>query len=311
MADAERHYALCGWHVASVIDLPELPPWRDQSGTPDITIALGNVPAEIPDAVLVTPFVQANRSGVARHSIPSVADYLVEQGMRVTIHPAPGMAPQSPDIRQFLLGSVFGVLCNQRGVLPLHASSVEVDGGAIAFAGASGMGKSTLAAAFHRRGFKLLTDDVTPVAFHDGGARFLPGLRRIRLWQDSLEAFGWNAATLERCREGVEKFSREFNNGFVEEPLKPLALFHLRNLSLTGGTLMFDRLHGAGAVREVRRQVYRWRTLKSSAGNVEATTRVLRTAAGIPKHFVLSRHVVYGELDAIIDAVLETVRLSQ
>ena len=288
-----------------------MPLWPGEPNTPEITIALGHVPAEIPDAVLATPFLQANRSGVARHAIPGVADYLIEQGSRITISPAPGMAPESPDIRLFLLGSVFGVLCNQRGVLPLHASSVEVDGGAIAFASASGGGKSTLAAAFHRRGFKLLADDVTPVAFQDGSVRFLPGLRRIRLWPDSVRAFGWDRGGLERCRAGIEKFSRGFDDGFVEEPVKPLALFHLRNLALTGGTLMFNRLHGAAAVQEVRRQVYRWRTLKCSAGNAEATTRVLRTATGIPRHFALSRHVAYEELDATIDAVLETVRLSQ
>ena len=309
MAEGARHYALCGWRVASAIHLPELPLWPDEPGEPDVTIAFGDVPAEIPDAVLSTPFLQADAGSRVRYAIPAVGNYLIEGGSRVTI--APAMAPDSPDIRLFLLGSVFGVLCNQRGVLPLHACSVAVDGQAIAFAGASGAGKSTLAAAFHRRGFQLLADDVTPIDFSGESVRFLPGLRRIRLWADSAKAAAWNPGEMERCREGLEKFSREFDSGFVTEPVKPLALFHLRQLPGAVGDVMLSRLQGAAAVREVRRQVYRWRTLHSSAGKVTAMTRVVRATGGIPKHFELWRRVDYGELDATIDAVLETVRLSR
>ena len=37
------------------------------------------------------------------------------------------------DIRLFLLGSAFGGLLHQRGLLPLHASAVEINGKAILF----------------------------------------------------------------------------------------------------------------------------------------------------------------------------------
>jgi len=310
MADTAYHYSLCGWHVVSEIALPELPPLEGDPGlAPDVTIALGDVPAAIEGAVLSTPFLQADRAGRARYTIPAVADYLIEQGERITI--APKMAADAPDVRLFLLGSVYGVLCNQRGVLPLHACSVEIDGGAIAFAGASGAGKSTLAAAFHARGFRLLSDDVTPVDFSGPAVRFLPGLRRIRLWADSIKAAAWDSAGLERCRDGIEKFSRAFETGFATEPVPPIALFHLSGLTETSGGPMFSRLQGAEAVRQVQRQVYRWRTLQRSTGKVEANTRVLRTAAGIPRHFELARRMDYGEIDATIDAVLETVRLSR
>lgn len=309
MVEARRDYALSGWRVVSAIDLPELPLWPEGPGEPDVSIVLGEVPAEIPNATLSTPFVQADGAGLARNHIPGIADYLIEHGRRITI--APMMDPNSPDIRLFLLGSVFGILCNQRGVLPLHACSVEVDGKAISFAGASGAGKSTLAAAFHRRGFRLLSDDVTPIEFNGSTVRFLPGLRRIRLWPDSMQAVDWNPDDVEPCRTGLEKFSRAFDNGFVSEPLAPAALFHLRPLADTDGQIMLKALQGAAAVQQVRRQVYRWRTLLRSVGTVEATSRTIRAAAGIPRHFELSRHLSFDKLDATIDAALETVRLSQ
>ena len=43
---------------------------------------------------------------------------------------APGAS--SRNVRVFLLGSAFGALLHQRGLLPLHANAVEVDGRAVA-----------------------------------------------------------------------------------------------------------------------------------------------------------------------------------
>lgn len=309
MAEARRDYALSGWRLASAIALPELPYWPDEAGEPDVVIALGEVPATLPGATLQTPFLQTDGSGRARNSIAGVADYLIEHGRRITI--APAMDPDTPDVRLFLLGSVFGVLCNQRGVLPLHACSIEIEGKAVAFAGASGAGKSTLAAAFHRRGFRVLADDVTPIEFIPGGVRFLPGVRRIGLWADSMRAVEWSPDDVERCRTELEKFSRVFDGDFVTEALKPAALFHLNISPETNGEIMFKRLQGGAAVQQVRRQVYRWRALQRSVGMAEAMSRVLRATAGVPRHFELWRHLNFDKLDSVIDAVLETVRLSQ
>jgi hypothetical protein len=309
MAENRRDYALGGWRVASVIDLPELPYWPEEPGEPDVTIELGDVPAILADATLLTPFMQTDGKGRARNSIAGVADYLIEHGRRITV--APAMDPNTPDVRLFLLGSVFGVLCNQRGVLPLHACSIEIDGSAVAFAGASGMGKSTLAAAFQRRGFRVLADDVTPVELVPGGARFLPGVGRIKLWGDSMRAVGWNTDDVERCRNELEKFSRIFNNDLATETLKPAALFHLNSFPETNGEIMFTRLQGGAAVQQVRRQVYRWRALQRSVGMAEAMSRVIRATAGIPRHFELWRQLNLDKLDGVIDAVLETVRLSR
>jgi hypothetical protein len=300
---------LCGWHVSSAIPLPELPPWQGEAGAPDIVIALGDVPAAFDDTLFSTPVLQIDRSGRARYFIPGTAAYLVEGGDRITI--AAEMAPDSPDVRLFLLGSVFGLLCHQRGVLPLHAASIEVDGQAIALAGVSGVGKSTLAAAFMRRGYPLLADDVTPVAFGADAIRFLPGLRSIRLWADSARFAEWREDELVRCREGLQKFTRAPADGFAAAPLAPSAIVHLRQVSPSAGSAHFQRLRGHAAARELRRNVYRWRSLVTLAGDNGAFTRTAEAAGGIPRHFIYWRPFDYARLDATVDAIVETVRLAQ
>ena len=299
-------YDLCGWRVASAVALPELRLWDGAPGAPDIVIAIGDVPGALADPILETPYLQADGEGRVRYTVAGVADFLVECGERVTI--APKLDAASPDVRVFLLGSVFGLLCNQRGLLPIHASAVEIEGRAVAFAGASGSGKSTMAMAFQRRGFRLLSDDVTPVAFEGGQVRFLPSARRIRLWSDSVADARWDPVGIERCRAGLEKFSGAFEDAFVTQPLAPAALFHLRPLPDTVGDVMLNRLHGAAAVQQVRRQAYRWRTLQRTVGKGEAMSRVVRAATGIPRHFELMRRIAFDNLDETVDAVVETVR---
>lgn len=91
------------------------------------------------------------------------------------------------DVVIFLLGPVIGSVLRRRGVLALHASAVEIDGGAWAFLGPGGSGKSTLAAAFGRRGRALLTEDVLALTPSGGEWMVEPAYRGIRLWDDSAE----------------------------------------------------------------------------------------------------------------------------
>ena len=66
---------------------------------------------------------------------------------------------------------------------PLHAAAVMTAAGAAAFLGASGRGKSTLAALFVAAGYPLLTDDML-IASPDSGAFIAqPGPPRIKLYR--------------------------------------------------------------------------------------------------------------------------------
>lgn len=59
--------------------------------------------------------------------------------------------------------SVAAITLASRGILPLHASTVVLDGKAWLIAGNAGAGKSTLAAELLSAGAQLLADDLTPL----------------------------------------------------------------------------------------------------------------------------------------------------
>jgi hypothetical protein len=92
------------------------------------------------------------------------------------------------DACTYLMGPVIAFILRIRGVTCLHASSIAVDGRAIALLGRPGAGKSTTAAAFAQLGYSILSDDVA--VLNDQGAQFLvqPGYPRVNLWPDSVHA---------------------------------------------------------------------------------------------------------------------------
>ena len=82
---------------------------------------------------------------------------VASDGSRVTHRPVDGCARTV--FQNFLFAQVLGVALVRRGLGPLHASVVEVGGGAIGFLGDCTFGKSTLVASFSKRGYRLVTDD--------------------------------------------------------------------------------------------------------------------------------------------------------
>lgn len=88
----------------------------------------------------------------------------------------------------YFLGQVLSFCLLNRGVEPLHATAVVVNGSAIAFLGDSGQGKSTLAATFLGAGFPLLTDDVLVLEFRGDTVLAHPSQPKIKLCPDTADA---------------------------------------------------------------------------------------------------------------------------
>lgn len=249
-------HALCGWRVASALPLPDLLPWTGGSRAPDIVVELGHVPERLEHLKVDMPLLQVAGDGTCRFAVPGVATYLIDPtGRHVLIDPM--IEAQAPDIRVFFLGTVFGILCYRRGLLPLHASCVRIGDGAVALAGPSGIGKSTLAAALLRRGYPVLADDVTVIDIAaPGGPHVLPAFPRLKLWRDAMRRLDFDTHGLERSRPELDKFHLPVIDRFCAQPLPLSAVFHLESAS-TPDRAAPRRLTGPEAVARVGRNLYR------------------------------------------------------
>ena len=95
------------------------------------------------------------------------------------------------EVEESLRGHVDALLSHLRGGLSLHASSVCRGGVALAFAGDSGAGKSTIAAQLCTDpAVELLSDDSAPLRFSGPHIEVMPAETRHMLRQDVARAFG-------------------------------------------------------------------------------------------------------------------------
>ncbi|MDF7775635.1 hypothetical protein P1X14_10285 [Sphingomonas sp. AOB5] len=193
-------YRLFGLTFHSEIPLPELIP-APAGSVADVTIEHGTVPRS--DGDFAHGLISTPEGAV--FTVRPVGRFRMSGGNRIEIDAKPDADPAR--LRLFLLGSAIGATLLQRGMRPLHANAIDMGGYAIAFTGPSQAGKSTLAAAFHDRGHRLLSDDVcviTPGA--DSGYDAQPGLPRMRLWADAIERTGRDAEALDVAVDGLDKF---------------------------------------------------------------------------------------------------------
>ena len=84
-------------------------------------------------------------------------------------------------VEGLFLSSVLAYVLECRGVLALHGSAIDVDGAGVCFLAPSGMGKSSLAAAFVAAGHSLLADDVVALEGVDGAFLVRPAFPQISL----------------------------------------------------------------------------------------------------------------------------------
>ena len=252
-------YSLFGLHIRSELRLPELLA-ADLTSEPQVHVRFGPVP-EAAEAGLRT----IDRG--AQLSIEAIARYAIIDGSQIIID----REPDVPDanIRLYLLGSAMGIVLHQRGLLPLHANAVEIEGKAFAFTGASGAGKSTLATWFHDHGYRIIADDVCAISFDRNQQPFVsPGLPRLRLWREALEVSGRQAARFERSYAGDDswdKFDVPLPRETAVQSEVELAGVYLL---VKGEALAIDRLQGIEATEAIFANTYRG-TYVPAAGNVQ------------------------------------------
>jgi len=217
----------------------------------DVAFRCTHIPEQIASAVAKSGTYNGRE---VLFDIPAVARFLLRAGREILIDLAP--SADDDEVRSYLLGVVFGALCHQRGITPLHASAIDVADGCVAFVGASGAGKSTLIATLAQQGHEIIADDVCFLQLGtNGDVQAWPGISRIRLWEDTRAALGFDDPRVEREVQGDNKYFVP-----VRPPRNPTQSRLLRRVyqlhRVPNGVTKVTRLHGADAVEALMQNVY-------------------------------------------------------
>lgn len=138
-----------------------------------------------------TAFLQISpiRNGHLFH-FPDLADFHAvtnsrSESLNITGYAPPGLPPET--IRHLLLDQVLPTILGRFGRKALHASAVAQQAGVLAFLGASGRGKSSLAAAFARSGWRQMSDDCLILRQKQEGIFASVAYQGVRLMPDAIE----------------------------------------------------------------------------------------------------------------------------
>jgi hypothetical protein len=251
LATEFQDYTLSGLHVRSCIALPGLT-LCDPAAEPDVYVREGHVTG----AGTLLGAAQAGFRTVGDALLLAIRDvgtFSVRGGSEIVIDAQPG-APAA-DLGLYVMGPALGAILHQRGVFPLHASAVEVRGQAIAFSGATGAGKSTLAAFLNRRGYPLLADDVSAIAFGEAGAAAVwPGPPRLKLAPEGLDALAKQVASLQPAGGTRDKYQLPVAR--AAGTATPVPLRRLYILADGAGDPRTEPLSGLVAIDAVGGQTY-------------------------------------------------------
>lgn len=166
-------YRAFGLEVESDLEIAHLQPCAAFSAGPGRRLTLRRGAVEPTPKPVTAP---GSRRGFMR----TLFRYEAVNGSDVTIDCLP--SADRRNVADMIISRMMTIVMYQRGVLPLHASAVDLDGGIVALCGPSGSGKSTLALMLARRGHALVSDDMLPVRAPSGQSpRAFPGAQRLKI----------------------------------------------------------------------------------------------------------------------------------
>ena len=260
------------------------------------------LPEHLPDAAGLGRHVEFTPRQVLV-TFPGIARYLVSDGQVIEVMLLPG---GTRDVAAFfLMATPFGALIHQRGELPLHAAAVvPPDGGAaLLISGESGAGKSTTAAAFARRGWRVLADDVSRVDGSNGDVRVWPGFTALKLWQQSCEMLSLDSTRMARTRGEKQKY---FWHPPTHDTAVPIAaVIELLPENAGGNNADLVRLRGSATLQVLVRQTFRRQLVRPMGCQASHFAQLQQFAGQVPVYQFNNSHAVPP--DELVDRLLARV----
>ncbi len=290
-------YNAFGLKISCQWPLFQLPTVNFASSEAQVTIARGRVDDTRFNQTEKGEHFQVYEQGrLAFMQVREVANFLIENGTTITVDVDQEAVMQTVNL--YLLGSGLGTILHQRGSLPLHGNGINIDGHAVIVTAHSGIGKSTLASEFYRRGYSLLADDVCAVSAEN---EVQPSYPFLKLWQEAIDRLDLPKADLIQIMAQKEKFYVPLGVQFNTSSLPLKSIYILMRGDIDSPEM--KPLKGVNKLLMLRPQIYRLHYLRCLVKGAPAMDRMSERLGNIPVFHVV-RPVEGMHVEQIADMIL-------
>ncbi len=271
------------------------------SGNPDVNIELGKTPNQLQKITRKGVKYEATKNEFLLQ-VDHIAKYYVRDGEKIIIELLKDKVDK--EIRLFLLGSVFGSLFLQRGLLPIHGSSIKFRNSATIFTGLSGVGKSTIAAYFIKLSYQALADDISVV---NQNLEVVPGFPSLKIWSDVLDKLEINNQNLNEIRPNIKKFHVPINERYYSEsiPLRNIVILNTKN----SPGFEIEELIGIKKFNAIKNNTYRYRFVQGLEKQLDHF-QILNKLLPAIKVYKVSRPQAPLSLNGFSNFLLENIDLN-
>ncbi|MEA2107106.1 MAG: hypothetical protein U9P82_10410 [Bacteroidota bacterium] len=241
-------YKAFGLNFMADFEIPEL---LESAENPEVSIRIGKTPAQINTIIKKGVRYQAGKDEFLLET-DRIAKFYIKNGNEIIVEPFKQEVDK--EVRLFLLGSAFGALFLQRGLLPIHGSAIRFGHSTSIFTGLSGAGKSSIAAWFVQQGYQILADDISVI---NHSLQVEPGFPGMKIWKDVLEKLGISTDSLYSIRSDIQKYKYGVESNFCTQPLpvKNIFIIHPKN---TPG-FVSEELTGIEKFNALKNNTFRYR----------------------------------------------------
>lgn len=290
-------YIAFGLVFSSELELTEFLPGE---GPADVNIILDEVPSNIENPIEAYDEYQLSETEFLLFK--RVANYHVKDGntIAIQIHEY-----DINRIKSYLMAIVMGTLLIQRGLIPIHGSATVINGKAVVFTGSSGAGKSTLCAAFRKRSYEYMSDDITAISFNNDGVPIvIPAYPQQRLSRHAAKMLGYNVTNLE-LRMPEKKYFIENDRLFKRECVPLHAIIEISKDKIRHTEII--KASGTDKLMRIIRNMYYSVIRKRMGIAPEFFIKLTHLASSVPYYYLLRPHTKKCTEEQI-KLVLEAVR---
>ena len=298
-----RRYLWASLVIDCDVPLPELTPAR-QGRRADIVVRRAPAPARgavrtrvhewrLPDGTRWASVAKGDGEHVLRFR--RFAEFIVSDHGRIVRWRAPS-ATRPETVRHLLLDQVLPAVAFEHALVGLHASAVVVDGAAVAFAGPTSRGKSTLAASFAVDGHPVVTDDCLMLQWTRAEPRAVPSYPSLRLWKSTADRLLGPDAGLSPVAEYTSKLRVGPSARAIVFRRRPVQVGKIYVIDRRGGNARIEPLSSRQAYVELLKTTFHLDPLDRVSAR-----RVVAALAAIVQRVPVARLRVPVRLDSLGD----------